>query len=362
MPKDAPRIVPVLLSGGAGSRLWPLSRETSPKQLIPLLEGETLLQCAARRAMDTDLFAPLTVITGADQRFALAEQLREIGAGDAAILLEPVPRNTAAAAAIAALVTARAQPDALMLLMPSDHLITDVEAFRATVRAAAGAARAGHLTLFGIKPTDPATGYGYIRAGAPLTPDAPARRVAAFAEKPDAATAEAFLASGDYLWNSGIFLMPVATLLAELNAFEPDLLAAATEALDRAERDQDFLRLDAEAFARCRSVSIDYAIMERTARAVVVPADFGWADVGSWSALWTLSERDEDGNAVIGDVVTRASTGCYVRSEGPLVATLGVEDLVVVATRDTVLVAHKAHDQAIRELVERLRRTHPANV
>ena len=353
--KGEQKIFPVLLSGGAGARLWPLSREKAPKHLLRPVGEETLFQRAALRAMDAALFAPLTVIAGASHRFALAEQLRDIGAENAEIVLEPAPRNTAAAAAVAALTVARRQPDALMLLAPSDHVIADTEAFRATVRTAAEAARAGHLTLFGIEPTEPATGYGYIRAGEPLAAGAPARRVAEFVEKPDAATAEAYLESGDYLWNSGIFLMPVETLMAELRSLEPDLLAAATEALERAERDRDFVRLDAEAFARCRSVPIDTALMERTRKAAVVPAAFGWSDVGSWSALWSIAERDAAGNATSGDVLAFDTRGCYIRSEGSLVATLGVDDLVVVATADAVLVTRRDRDQDIRWIVDRLR-------
>ncbi len=351
-----PMIFPVLLSGGGGARLWPLSRNAAPKQLVRLVGDKTLLQQTALRALDPALFAPLTVIAGEAHRFLVAEQLREAGITDATIVLEPVPRNTAAAAAIAALLVARSAPDGLVLLMPADHLITDADAFRCTVGQAAETARRGHLTLFGIEPDAPATGYGYIRADAPLAPGETARGVAAFVEKPDKETAQAYLESGDYLWNSGIFLMPAALLLAEMRRYEPDLLEAAEEALERATRDTDFLRLEPEAFARCRSVSIDYAIMERTDKAAVIPAHFAWTDIGCWSALWEIAERDEAMTAAVGEVLTWSTRGSYVRSEGPLVATLGVEDLVVVATHDAVLVAHKDHDQDIRKIVEHLSR------
>jgi mannose-1-phosphate guanylyltransferase/mannose-1-phosphate guanylyltransferase/mannose-6-phosphate isomerase len=224
------------------------------------------------------------------------------------------------------------------------------------VKDAAETARRGHLTLFGITPDAPLTGYGYIRAGAPLSPDEPARQVAAFVEKPDLATAKRYLESGDYLWNSGIFLMRADVLLEEMRRFEPELLEAATAALYRATRDADFLRLEPEAFARCRSVSIDYAVMERTEKAAVVPARFAWTDVGCWSALWAVAERDESMTATVGEVLTWSTRHSYVRSEGPLVATLGVDNLVVVATEDAVLVAHKDHDQDIRKIVEHLSR------
>jgi mannose-1-phosphate guanylyltransferase/mannose-6-phosphate isomerase len=346
-------IFPVLLSGGAGSRLWPLSREGSPKQLIRLIGERTLLQQTALRATDANLFEPLTVIAGNGHRFAVAEQLGAVGASSAAIVLEPAPRNTAAAAAIAALLIARSDPDATMLLMPADHLITDADAFRRAVREAAETARQGYLTLFGIRPDSAATGYGYIRVGAPVA-DGPARSVAAFVEKPSRTTAVAYVESGEYLWNSGIFLMPVALLLSELRRLEPDLLLAANEALERAARDADFVRLDAEAFCNCRSVSIDYAVMERTDKAAVVPAEFSWIDVGSWSALWSIAGLDDEENATIGDVLTLDTRGSYIRSEGPLVATVGVEDLIVVATNDAVLVARKDRDQDIRKIVDRL--------
>jgi mannose-1-phosphate guanylyltransferase/mannose-6-phosphate isomerase len=248
-----------------------------------------------------------------------------------------------------------------MLLMPADHLIGDADLFRRTVVGAADVARAGHLVLFGIEADRPATGYGYIRTGAPLAGEG-AKQVSAFIEKPDQETAQAYVESGDYLWNSGIFLMPVALLLAELERYEPDLLHAAKEALENATRDADFMRLAPEAFARCRSISIDHAVMERTSNAAVVPAAFNWTDVGSWSALWSMAERDATETAAIGGVMTWATRNSYVRSEGPLVATLGVDDLIVVATKDAVLVARKDHDQDIRKIVERLRLDNPKRI
>ncbi len=351
------KIFPVLLSGGSGSRLWPLSRESTPKQLLPLIGEGTLLQQAARRVCEAGLFEPLTII-GSDRHGAsIAEQMAAIAA-DATIVLEPAPRNTAPAAAIAALLISRERPDALMLLMPADHVISDTNAFQATVRRAEATACNGCLTLFGILPDSPATGYGYIKAGEPIG-NGQARHVAAFVEKPDQAKAEQYLASGDYLWNSGIFLLRVDALLAELAAFEPDMLAAATQAVEHAERDAGSLHIERSSFAQCRAISIDHAVIERTDKAAVVSADFGWADVGSWSALWSMAKRDETETTTIGDVLTLATRQSYIRSEGPLVATIGIEDLIVIATPEAVLVAHKDHDQDIREIVDRLKREKP---
>ena len=349
------RVFPVLLSGGAGTRLWPLSRECAPKQLINLVGEGTLFQQAALRASDPDLFEPLTVIAGTPHRFMIAEQLHASGVPKARIVLEPVGRNTTAAAAIAALVVAEAAPDGLVLLMPADHLISDVAAFHATVRQALPVARLGRLTLFGIRPENPATGYGYIRVGDSGTGADGAGDVAAFVEKPDLATAEAYLRSGDYLWNSGIVLAPAATLLEALSTYEPELLASARAALSDAARDVDFVRLDERAYARCRAISLDHAVLERSGGIAVVPATFGWRDVGSWASLWEAAERDGDGNAVVGNVVMELTKNSYVRSEGTLVATLGVEGLVVVATKDAVLVMAKDRDQDIRDIVDRVR-------
>lgn len=356
MTSERTRIFPVLLSGGGGSRLWPLSRRRAPKQLLDLVGEGTLLQQTAIRARDPALFEPLTLIAAADHRFTLAEQLRAIGMSGATIVLEPSARNTAAAAATAALVVSRKAPAGLVLLMPADHFISDAEAFRATVAAAAPIARAGAITLFGIRPDSPATGYGYIRTGAPLPGFAAGRAVAAFVEKPDRATAEGYLASGDYLWNSGIFLAPADLLLAELRRFEPGLVEAVTAAVDMAAVDADFLRLDPDSFASAKSISFDYAVMERTDKAAIVPASFAWTDIGAWSALWAIAERDESGNALIGDALAVGTRGSYVRSEGPMVAALGLTDMIVVATDDAVLVAHKDHDQDIRSIVDALAR------
>jgi mannose-1-phosphate guanylyltransferase/mannose-6-phosphate isomerase len=352
---NVPRIIPVLLSGGTGSRLWPLSREAYPKQLLPLVGAETMLQQTMMRAMDRGRFGRPLVVANQEHRFIIAEQLRGLGIGDASIVLEPFGRNTAPAAAVAALCAVQDDPEACILIMPADHAIADGDGFRAAVETGARAARQGHFVLFGMRPTEPATGYGYIQIGAEL-PEAPGvHRVAAFVEKPERDLAERYVASGEHLWNGGIFLLPAQALLEEFERQAPDLLAQARAALAGATRDIDFLRLEPEAFGQCRSISLDYAIMENTGRAVVVPADFGWTDVGSWSALWDIGAKDAGGNVLVGDVVAEGATTSYLRSDGPLVAALGVEDLVVVATPDVVLVAARNRDQDVKLLVERLK-------
>lgn len=354
MPSTS-RIHPVLLSGGSGSRLWPLSRENLPKQFLSITGGQSLLQQAALRIFDPELFEPLTVIAGAQHRFLIAQQLSDVGVTRPTIVLEPSARNTAAAAAIAAFIVRRADPAGLLLLVPADHRIIDVAGFRAAVREAAEAARDGYLALFGITPDRPATGYGYIRVGEALADGGRARRVAAFVEKPDLATAETYLLGGEHLWNSGIFLLPAATFIAELSRYEPELVGHANEALKRASRDENFIWLDSQAFDHCRSVSIDYAVMERTDRLAVLPADFDWTDVGSWSTVAGIAKCDENDNTLLGEVLTEATRNSYIRSEGPLVATIGVENLVIVATPDAILIARKDHDQLVSCIVDRLR-------
>lgn len=353
------KIHPVILSGGSGSRLWPLSRESFPKQLLPLAGERTLLQDTAARVSDPARFHPLTVIANEAHRFVIGEQLREIGASDPRIVLEPTARNTAPAVAVAALLAIESDPEAIILVMPADHVILEPEAFRAAVATGLDAARAGRLVLFGVQPDSPATGYGYIQAGAPDGEGAAA--VSRFVEKPPREAAEAYLREGGYYWNSGIFLLPAGAFLQELERLEPAVLAAARSAIAGAARDLVFLRLDPDAFARSPSISVDHAVMERTRMAAVVPAAFAWSDVGAWSALWDIGTRDEAGNVLLGDVATQDSRGCYVRSEGPLVVALGVEDLVVVASEDAVLVARREADQDVKSVVERLRaRNHPA--
>ena len=349
----ASKIFPVILSGGSGSRLWPLSRESYPKQLLALAGPRTMLQETALRVAEAAHFHPVMVVANAEHRFVIAEQLREIGQGQPTIVLEPVARNTAPAVAAAALIAVAQDPEALILVMPADHAVPDKQGFLAAVRAGAAAAAAGALVLFGIRPDSPATGYGYIRAGEALAGEA--RRVDAFVEKPDLAAAESYLADGRYSWNSGIFLLPAKAVIAELEAHEPAVIAAVRAALAGAKQDMDFLRLDPDAFGKSPSISIDYAVMERTERAAVVAADFAWSDVGAWGALWNLAARDGEGNVEIGDTVAEDTRGSYLRSEGPLIATVGVDDLIVVATPDAVLVVNRRKDQDVKKVVERLR-------
>lgn len=347
-------ITPVLMSGGTGSRLWPLSREAYPKQLLPLLGQASLLQETLQRVMDSPLFGAPLVVANADHRFLIAEQVRALGCADAQIILEPFGRNTCPAAAVAALLAHRRDPDSTILLMPADHRIGDVPAFLAAVEAGGEAARQGAFVLFGITPTAPATGYGYIQCGDTLE-DPRLRRVLGFTEKPDQTTAEAYLATGDYAWNSGIFLLPARRFLEELARLAPQVLRACTEAIDKAVTDLDFLRLDPEAFRHAPDISIDYAVMEKTPHAVVVPTDCAWSDIGAWSALWELAEKDGNATATLGDVVALDTKGCYIRSDGPLVATVGLEDLIVVATADAVMIAPKHRDQDVKKLVDRLK-------
>ena len=348
-------IHPVILSGGSGTRLWPLSRSALPKQLLALVSDQTMLQdTLSRLAEMTEMAQPL-VICNAEHRFMIAEQMRQIGIEPDAIVLEPVGRNTAPAIAIAALMLVQDDPDALMLVLPADHLIRDVAAFHAAIRLAALSAQAGQLTTFGIVARSPETGYGYIRKGSALAGIEGVHQVAAFVEKPDLKTAQDYVASGEYLWNSGMFLFRAGDYLAELQQFQPDILEASRHALEGAKHDLDFVRLDAAAFESCPSESVDYAVMEHTRRAAVVPADIGWDDIGAWSALWDVGDKDDRGNVVRGDVMLEAAANNFVRAESRMVAALGVSGLVIVETADVVLVADKNQVQDVKKLVDRLK-------
>jgi mannose-1-phosphate guanylyltransferase/mannose-6-phosphate isomerase len=345
-------LTPVILSGGSGTRLWPLSRELYPKQLLALVSQHTMLQETVLRLEGLDAAAPIIVCNDA-HRFLVAEQLRQLEVQPQAIILEPVGRNTAPAIALAAL---RAAPEALLLVLPADHVIRDVAAFQAAVRAAVPAALAGKLVTFGIVPTAPETGYGYIkRAG--RDGDAAPAPIERFIEKPDAARAAAFLREGGYYWNSGMFLFRADRYLAELARHAPDIAVAARTALAGAKPDLDFVRVDRAAFEACRGDSIDYAVMERTHDAVVVPLDAGWNDVGSWAALHATLPCDGQGNVAKGDVIVEDSAGCYLYAESRLVSVVGLRDHVVVETKDAVLVAPKARVQDVKTLVSRLKAT-----
>ena len=348
-------IYPVVLCGGSGSRLWPMSRQMFPKQFLPLVGDRTMLQDALARVAGPTFGSPI-VVANEEHRFIIAEQLRLEKVTAGAIILEPFGRNTAPAACAAALAAISIDPDALMLVMPSDHVIQDGVAFLSAINAAAVAARTGALVTFGISPTYPETGYGYIHAGLNLDDAKGVLKVDRFVEKPNKATAEAYLAEGGYYWNAGIFLFSAATLLAELERLRPDILAACRAALTSAKVHGDFIHLDADAFGNCPSESIDYAVMEHTDRAAVVPVSMGWNDVGAWPALWDLGERDGAGNVVHGDVMLHEARDCYVRSEeGVLTALVGVEDVVVVVTDDAVLVSSKSRAQDVKIIVDRLK-------
>lgn len=347
------RIHPVLLSGGAGVRLWPLSRRLMPKQLLNLASDRSMLEETVARVLDPARFAPPTVICSEDHRFIIAEQMRGM-APRSALILEPTGRNTAPAAAVAALRVVADDPDGVMLVLPADHVIRDGAAFAAAVEQ--GLAAADRLVTFGVAPDRPETGYGYIRRGGALPGLDGVFAIDRFVEKPDAATAARLIESGGHFWNSGMFLLPAKLYLQELERYEPGVVAACRAALDGAAHDLDFLRLPAEAFGAAPDISIDCAVMERTDRAAIVPVDMGWTDVGSWSALWDIADKDENGNACIGDTALAGARGCYVRSEGHLTAVVGLDDVVVVTTEDATLVAHKDKVQDVKPLVERLKR------
>jgi len=347
-------LYPVILSGGSGTRLWPMSRTLYPKQLLRLIGEDSLLQQTVRRVADLGRFAQPLLVANEDHRFIVAEQLREIKADAQALLLEPIGRNTAPAACVAALMLAEREPEALMLLLPSDHIIADEGAFAVAIDRAVAAARAGALASFGITPERPETGYGYIRRGEPIDGIVGAFRVAEFVEKPTLDVAQCYLASGEHYWNGGMFLFPAGLFLDELERTRPEIVASCRQALAQARRDDDFIRLDKDAFESCPADSIDYAVMEHTSRAAVVPVGMGWSDIGSWDALWEISDKDVAGNAIAGNVIAEDTRNCYLRSEAGLVAAIGIEDLVVVATADALMLAPRNRTQEVRRLVARL--------
>ncbi len=347
-------ITPVILSGGAGTRLWPMSRRDYPKQFLPLAGDNAMLQDTALRVALPNRFAPVLVVCNEEHRFMVAEQLRRQEQEPQGILLEPLGRNTAPALTAAAHWLLDRDPDAIMLVLPSDHVVQDVKAFRAAALTAARAADAGHLVTFGITPRAPETGFGYITAGDVLDDFDGVRQVAGFVEKPDLNAAEEFVAGGNHFWNSGMFVFRADTLLAEIERFAPDIARTTRAALDGGSEDLDFFRLDRDTFAKAPAESIDYAVMEKTDRAAVVPVDMGWSDVGSWRALWEIGAKDNAGNVVVGDVMQVGARDCYLRSDGTLVAAIGLEDFVVVASTDAVLVAPKDEVQQVRDIVEQL--------
>lgn len=349
-------MIPVILSGGSGTRLWPLSRAKKPKQFLPLLNDKSMLQNTLLRLKGlADLQAPM-VICNEDHRFMVAEQLRELSLPQAAIILEPVGRNTAPAIAVAALQAMAEGEDPLLLVLAADHAIKDIPAFHQAIEQATPSAVAGKLVTFGIVPTSAHTGYGYIRRES--QPDAAkadnVASVAQFCEKPDLTTAQKFVNSGEYFWNSGMFLFKASSFLAELERYAADILTAARQALAGATQDLDFIRLDKAAFSASPSDSIDYAVMEKSANAAMIALDAGWSDVGSWDALWQVMAKDEQGNACRGDVVLQQCHNSYVNAENRLVSVIGLDDVVVVETKDAVLVASKAHLQGVKDVVAKL--------
>lgn len=345
-------IFPCILSGGIGSRLWPLSRKDRPKQFLPIFNGQSLFQKTCTRLQGNDFEAPIVIGNNA-HRFLIGEQLADIGIEGAAILLEPMGRNTAPPAAMAALIAAEKNPDALVLLAPSDHLIGQESIFHDAIQAAVKAARGGKIVTFGITPDEPNTGYGYIRLA---SADGSVKPVDAFVEKPDIDTAKTFLAAGNYVWNAGIFLYAAQTMIEAFERHQPELVAQIRKTLATRSSDLDFTRLDAEEFAKLDNISIDYAIMERADNIACVPMAPEWDDLGSWSAIWTVLEKDAHGNSGLGDTRFLNSENCLAYADEGLVSVIGLQDVLVVATRDSVLVAHKDKAQDVKKIVEALER------
>jgi mannose-1-phosphate guanylyltransferase/mannose-6-phosphate isomerase len=347
-------VIPVILSGGAGTRLWPLSREMYPKQLLALTSKQTMLQdTATRLAQIAEAKAPIVVCNEA-HRFTVAEQLRALDLQASAILLEPAGRNTAPAVALAALKALKLDADATLVVAPADHVIRDARKFSQAADIAVSFAQHDKLVTFGIVAHAPETGYGYIRRG---QGSGPAYPVAQFIEKPPLDVAVQFVASGDYYWNSGMFVFKASRYLAELGSFAPDILDACKAALEAAKSDLDFVRIDKAAFIKCRSESIDYAVMEKTKDALVLPLDVGWSDVGSWSSLFDALPADEDGNVLQGDVLMHDTHDCYVHSTSRLVAAVGMEDHIIVETKDAILVAPKDRVQDVKDLVAKIKKS-----
>jgi mannose-1-phosphate guanylyltransferase/mannose-6-phosphate isomerase len=356
MPRSGQRqvLTPIILSGGSGTRLWPLSRKNLPKQFLALNASSTLFQQTVERTRALPDIAPPIVVCSEDHRFLVAEQLRGLDVEGASILLEPVPRNTAPAIALAAWQALAGHADATLLVLPADHLIGDMASFAEAVGKALPLAADGWLVTFGIRPEAPETGFGYIKRGGKVADGG--FRVERFVEKPDAATARRYVEAGDFEWNSGMFLFKASRYLEELQQYAPAIHAASKTAFDDARADLDFVRIDPHAFAASPDNSIDYAVMEKTARAAVVPVSCAWSDIGSWDALWAASERDRDGNRLEGDIIAIDCRDCFVRgTDRRLVAALGLEDIVIVDTPDAVLVAPRARVQDVKRLVDAIK-------
>jgi mannose-1-phosphate guanylyltransferase/mannose-6-phosphate isomerase len=353
MNDDRPPIVPVILSGGSGTRLWPVSRERQPKQLLPIVDDRSMIHATIERVTSLPDVRPPIVVTNTAHAIAVERSLKDAGYTDATVILEPLGRNTAPAVAVASIVALGDGDDPLILVLPADHVISEVGVFADAVETAAPAAAKGYLVTFGISPTSPETGYGYIRSGEPL--EGPILRIDEFKEKPDAETAARYVASGEYSWNSGMFLFRASSYLEELESFRPELSRASRTAVESGVRTGHEIALDTGAFAACPSDSIDYAVMEHTDCGAVLPIDPGWSDVGSWSSLWEIAERDDAGNARIGDVLALDTTDSYLRGSERVVAVIGLDSVVVVDTPDAVLVGSMDAIQGVKDVVERLK-------
>ena len=339
-----PRILPVIMCGGSGTRVWPESRETLPKQFIPLIGEKSTFQAALDMLRDRSVFDPPIVLTNLDYRFYVADQIAETGM-QAEIVLEPVRRDSAPAVGVAAEIAARRDPLTVVAIFAADHVVEQRDSFVALCKAAAEAAAAGSIVTFGIKPTSPATGFGYIHPGAPVLDGSEVLAVERFVEKPDAETAVRYVSEG-YLWNSGNFVFRADVMLEELQSFEPGLAGIVKEAVEKATVDLGMVKIDEEAFSRAHKISIDYAVMEQTKRGAVIPADMGWSDIGNWQAVWALTERDAQGNSIRGSGVVMGAENVHIRSDDVLTAVVGVDNVIVVTTHDAVLVLNS--DQAGR--------------
>jgi mannose-1-phosphate guanylyltransferase/mannose-1-phosphate guanylyltransferase/mannose-6-phosphate isomerase len=350
-------IIPVILAGGSGTRLWPLSRSSFPKQLINLVDSHTMLQNTLLRLKDAENVATPMVICNETQRFMVAEQVRTIDFGPCPIILEPQGRNTAPAAAVAAIKAHDISNDAVVMILPADHNISDEKALHKAMQEALSLAKNDHLITFGIVPDAPETGYGYIQEGQRLSSTKTACKINRFVEKPDSKTAQTYLDSGDYLWNSGMFMFKASKYLEELTQFAPDMVKYCREAILQGESDLDFFRLNETVFARCPEDSIDYAVMEKTSNGVVIPLSAGWNDLGSWDALWQIGTKDENQNVLKGDIVTHDVQSSYLHAETRMIAAVGLQNMVVVETADAVLVAPRDKVQDVKKIVDQLKAT-----
>lgn len=351
-------IIPVILAGGSGTRLWPLSREQYPKQLLSLVDDRTMLQNTVLRLTRFEGVGNILVLCNEDHRFMVAEQLRAIGVSGAHIVLEPMGRNTAPAVAVAALKALEISKDAVLMVLPADHSIEEVEALHKAIEAGRDLARNDFLITFGIVPQSAETGYGYIRKGGPISDNGSSGQavaIAEFVEKPDAATASTYLESGEYCWNSGMFMFRASQVLSELERFVPDIVKACRKAVDQGSKDLDFFRLDKDAFSACPSDSIDYAVMEKTDRGAMIPLSAGWNDLGSWDALWQVGQKDAQGNVIRGDVLTHDVKNSFLHAESRMIAAVGLENHVVVETADAVLIAPRDRVQEVKKIVAQLK-------